>query len=381
MSQGRIWSSTVVLLLAWGVFALGSTRSWGYMPLLAGLTTYGIAALIKHKQSRLTGNGLSVSVAAFWAAIVLQLVPLPTAVVGLISPVVLLVGAQGFDVLRPMSVDPGATGLGLAFVTALGLFFVGAVRTMKDAGVHRLCLGLIAIGTIVALVGIAESTGRLAGIYEIMQLTLPRDSTPLGPFPSKNHYAGWMLMTIAIPMGYLCSLLGKAEGPRPAHVFVVQSAVTTMAIALVQTRSRAGILGLMLSVVIMAAILVRRAATRTRGLLVATPLILVLVTGVVISWGEPIVRRFVTDSWSTAHGRLPIWHQAVAIARDFPLAGSGFNTYQTIVHFYPTLDRKRPVRRCPQRLSAARRRGWAASQSSGWRDRRVLHLGNTFAFP
>jgi O-antigen ligase len=166
-----------------------------------------------------------------------------------------------------------------------------------------------------------------------------------------------MLMTLALTMGYLCALLEhtgllshagrrrlvrEARRVRIGRMLVVQCAATAMAVALVQTESRAGILCLALAVVTVGGLVMRRGiSTRTR-ILVASVLILLPLTGVVVTGVRPIVARFVADSWSTVHGRLPIWRQAVVIAQDFPITGSGFNTYQTIVPFYTTTDLDEP---------------------------------------
>jgi len=115
-----------------------------------------------------------------------------------------------------------------------------------------------------------------------------------------------------------------------------------MAIAVVQTGSRAGILGLAVAILTMSALLVRRVAAGRARLLVAGPLIVLLLFGIMGAGVQAVVGRFNVDSWSTAHGRLPIWRQAASIARDFPVTGSGLNTYQRIVRFYPTPDLDEP---------------------------------------
>lgn len=115
-----------------------------------------------------------------------------------------------------------------------------------------------------------------------------------------------------------------------------------MTVALVQTRSRAGILLLLFAVLALGGLLIYRVKDPRPRLLVAASLLLMVLIGIASTGVQPVVGRFVVDSWSTAHGRLPIWRQTVAIARDFPVTGAGFNTYQRIVQSYPTADLDEP---------------------------------------
>ena len=372
--MGRLWSGAAIILLGWGALALGATRPWGYLPLLAGMATYGASTFLKPVERGLIGRGLCFSLATVCGAVFIQLIPLPPGLLSVISPATAsITGLHGLHVSsstaashgvvdrwalsRPLSIDPSATALGLACVLALSLFFVGMIRTMGRDGARRLAVGLAGLGTIVALLGIAEATRLWGGIYAAAGLPMPPDSKPLGPFSSKNHYAGWMLMTLALTMGYLCAvleragLLGHAGWRRLVHesrrartgrMIAVQCAATAMAVALVETRSRGGILCLALAIVMLGGLLMRRCASVRARMLVASPLAILLLTGIIVTGVQPIVKRFVDASWSTAHGRLPIWRQAIAIARDFPVAGSGFNTYQTIVPFYTTPELDEP---------------------------------------
>jgi putative inorganic carbon (HCO3(-)) transporter len=371
MSGRRLWSWTAIALVAWGVLALGATRPWGYLPLLAGMATYGAATFLKREGRSPVSRGLCFSLTTLCGAVFLQLIPLPVKLLGVINPAMApIAGIQGgaatpaghaslnrWALSRPLSIDPNATALGLACVLAFALFFVGIVRTMGPDGARRLAAGLVGLGTIVALVGIAESNTPWGGIYHAAGLRLPPDSTPHGPFSSKNHYAGWMLMTLALTMGYLCaafdptrmlshagpqSLVSRLRRAVTGRMLAVQCAATAMAVALIQTRSRGGILCLVLAIVTLGGLLIRRCASTRSRILVTGPLVLLLLTGIVVTGVRPIAERFVAASWSTANGRLPIWRQAVAIAQDFPITGSGFNTYQTIVPLYVTPDLDEP---------------------------------------
>jgi O-antigen ligase len=241
---------------------------------------------------------------------------------------------------RPLSIDPGRTALGLTFILTLGLFFIGLVKTMQREGSRNIASALVALGALVAVVGIAEVSTSWGGVYASVGLALPPDSMPHGPFASRNHYAGWMLMAFAVTLAYLFAMLNQPLRSRIGHLLYVQVAATVMAVALVQTRSRVGIFGLMLASAAMCGIALSR--TRSGRTLIVTLSAVMLVVAIAATGPSTIVNRFATPSWSTAHGRLPIWRQAATIARDFAVAGSGLNTYQTIVRSYPTTEIDEP---------------------------------------
>lgn len=233
---GLIWSSTAIVLLAWGVFSLGATHPWGYLPLMAGMTMYGALSVLRRPEPQSLNRGLSTALVAVCATVFLQLVPLPPSVIETISPATLRgttpapgapVGhahVEGSTRNRPLSVDPDATALGLACTVAMGVFFVASVRTMGADGARRVAGGLLVLGTLVALVGIAEVSTPWVGMYRAAGLRLPPDSMPHGPFSSRNHYAAWMLMTLALTLSYLCAIAEHAgahvRSKRPSAVRV-----------------------------------------------------------------------------------------------------------------------------------------------------------------
>ena len=171
----RIWA--VIALLAWGVFALGASRPWGYGPLMAGMGAYGAATFVNLKEPGPIGRGLCFALASVCAAVFLQLIPLPATWLSVISPGMTMAGHGGSPTTRPLSIDPTATRLALTFLVALYLFFIGVVRTMGNDGARRLTTGLAMLGTVVALVGIAETSTPWAGIYRTIGLPFPPDST------------------------------------------------------------------------------------------------------------------------------------------------------------------------------------------------------------
>ena len=161
----------VPVLLAWGVFSLGATRPWGYVPLIAGMVICGATWLATGRDQHAVSRGLWVSIAMLCGAIFAQLIPLPADLAGLISPARAAVAGQTSEAAgQPLTVDPAATALGLTFIVALSLFFLGVVRRMKPGDASRMAAGIAAIGAVVATVPSVAGSMRKPGVFHCCSL-------------------------------------------------------------------------------------------------------------------------------------------------------------------------------------------------------------------
>src|SRR5207247_3751442 len=97
---------------------------------------------------------------------------------------------------------------------------------------------IIIFGFVLAMFGLTQSlTSDGTRVYWFRQLT---QSTAFGPFINRHHFAGYMELTIALPLGLLFS--GSLEThKRPLYAF----AALLMAVSLILTNSR----GVMISLV------------------------------------------------------------------------------------------------------------------------------------
>ena len=67
-------------------------------------------------------------------------------------------------------------------------------------------------------------------------------------------------------------------------------------------------------------------------------LLVVLLAAVSLGGLEILARRFYGTSWSNADGRLGVWQDTIRIVRDFPLTGTGLNTYGIAMLHYQTVQ-------------------------------------------
>src|SRR5581483_2598910 len=103
---------------------------------------------------------------------------------------------------RSLSLDPYATRLVL--VTALFIYFAATLIFIDTPRrLRTLTRTIIIFGFLLAMFGLTQSfTSDGTKVYWFRQLT---QSTAFGPFINRHHFAGYMELTLALPLGLLFS--------------------------------------------------------------------------------------------------------------------------------------------------------------------------------
>jgi O-antigen ligase len=245
--------------------------------------------------------------------------------------------------VRTLSLDPYATRLVLVQVLALLIFFGASLVFIDTPHRLRIIVRTIAIfGFVLAIFGMTQSFTSPNRVYWVRELA---QSTAFGPFINRHHFAGYMELTLAIPLGLLFS--GAIEGEKKLlYIF----AVVMMGIALILTNSRGGIVSLIAEVfflVVIAGIGKRHRETepdekqrRARSGIVRAALALALVIGIlgatVFFGGEQSLSRFVgsvnTDDPTT--GRAHFWSVTLDIIHAHPFIGTGLGAFGVVYTRY-----------------------------------------------
>lgn len=351
------FAPATVFLIAWGVLAFGSEYAWAYAPLLVFSATIGVVGLAAPSGGARELRAVAISLALIVVAAGLQLIPLPAAILAAFSPArmaedyAVLLAATVPDAAGPVqaagrtaasiSVSPARTLLGVAFLTALSLFFLGCCRALGAVRASAVARGVVALGLLVALIAIVQEASRSPLVYGIWW---PRkvESLPAAPMINANHLAGWLVMALSLALGYLCG--GLAMGRRAGEsgwrrgvlwlgsrdgsgTLVVGLSVLVMAVAIMVTLSVSGIVCLVAVCLVFWWWQTRPSGGAQVRLL--APAAVVALPLVAIGWvgfdvvGEEIARA----SWSDVGGRAAIWQDTGRIVRDFPITGTGLNTY------------------------------------------------------
>ena len=349
--------TAVVLVLAWGALAFGAVYDWAFWPLAAAGGLCGAYALLRPGRiPRLPGPFLTAGLAAVAVATIAQLVPLPNSLLAALSPraetvltdLDLPFAARTVE-RHALSIAPAATQTALALYTAFALLMLGVARTVSATGPRQIAMLIAGLGAVVALVGIIQRplySGQIYGFWTpIMQ------GSPFGPFVNKNHYAGWMLMALPLTFGLLCADAARASGraahdwrgrvlwwssPEASRLLLLAATAVVMALSLVLTMSRSGMLAFAVSISVTSWWAIRRLPSG-RGRWVVAGYLACLVL-FVVGWAgvDAVAARFGSADPATVNERLPIWLDTWRIITDFWLTGSGLNTYGVATLFYQT---------------------------------------------
>ena len=361
------FTPATLLLIGWGALAFGAEYPWAYAPLLVFGATVGGLGLAARVPGADRNRALALALGLVVAAGCLQAAPLPATLVSALSPAraahdwaalyanampaALYDAGPSEAAFTSLSLEPSRTALGLTFVAGLTLFFLGAARALTAGGLPGITRGLIVLGVVVALVGIAQVASGSLLVYGVWP---PRKAWgPAAPFINPNHFAGWMLMALPMAAAYLGWRIDRALRHAPRtwrertirlasedgnEIVLAAFAVVLMALSILVTASVSGMFCL---AAVAGALAWRASRGRTgwrRRMLPAAGLAGMLLLATVWA-GAGAVSGEIEGTLATAltaDGRVGIWRDTLHIIGDFPLTGAGFNTYGIAMLGYQT---------------------------------------------
>lgn len=243
---------------------------------------------------------------------------------------------------RALSLDSYATRLVLVQILSLLIYFTATlIFTDTPRRLRTLVRTIIFFGFFLALFGLTQSfTSDGTRVYWFRQLA---QSTAFGPFINRHHFAGYMELTIALPLGLLFS--GAVESfKRPLYVF----AAAMMGIALIVTNSRGGIISLGAEILFLAVVAgpgLSRGQRQPRGQRIraalvraglAFGLVVVLIGGTVAIGGSAVFTRLLgtPSAQDPTTGRSHFWNVTLDVIKAYPVIGSGLGSFGVIYTRY-----------------------------------------------
>src|SRR6185369_13078954 len=253
-------------------------------------------------------------------------------------------GATAIPLINTLSLDPNSTRLVLVQLATLLIYFAATLVFVDTP--HRLQLlvrTITVFGFLLAILGLTQSFTSPTKVYWFRELN---QSTAFGPFINRHHFAGYMELTIALPLGLLFAGAVDKE-KRIIYLFIAG----LMGVALVMTASRGGVISLVAEVLFLVVVTaiwrkpserrrrVKRAHKfkRVAGRLgMAGALLFGLFLGVILLGGEFSINRFIdsvnTDDPTT--GRAHFWAVTVDIIKAHPFLGTGLGAFGVIYTRY-----------------------------------------------
>jgi O-antigen ligase len=340
--QPRTLASRFIILvlclaLVLSTLAFGTVQAWALGFFQAGACLVAILWTVdawRTRRLRLSRNLLQLPLAALFLVGLVQLLPLGGAGGGAET-----IGGLTKAPVNTLTLDPYATRFVLMQLGALIIYFCAALVFTDSPARLRLIVRVVTIfGFLLALFGMFQYFTNPTQIYWFRQ---PKFAIPFGPFINRHHFAAYMELTLALPLGLLASGAVAVER-RLLYIF----AVLIMAVALVITGSRGGVLSLTAEVLFIVAIagFVRRkdrgeseesaeAKSRVRAALLRVGIGFALVTALLASAAtlggeESLSRLFGTVSADDpTSGRVQFWQGSWEVFKQYPLLGAGLGAF------------------------------------------------------
>ena len=245
--------------------------------------------------------------------------------------------------VKSLSLDPYATRLVLVQTIALFIYFAATlVFTDTPKRLRLLVRTIIIFGFLLASFGLTQSFTSPNKLYWMREMT---QSTPFGPFINRHHFAGYMELALALPLGLLFSGAIEKE-KRIIYLFTAG----LMAVALIRTNSRGGIISMgaeILFIVVMGFGQRRSSRHRSQSLRtgirsaavkagLALGLVVALFIGVVSLGGEDALNRLVgtVNSDDPTTGRAHFWDVTLDIIENHPIIGTGLGAFGVVYTGY-----------------------------------------------
>lgn len=329
----------VCVAIALSALAYGTVHYWALALFFLG----GISVLVLWlvdgwmlKSFRVSRNVLQFSLVAMFLLGMFQLLPLR-------QPDNAATGSV--QMVRSLSFDPYATRFTLIQIAALLIYFAAVLVFTDTPKRLRLLVRTITVfGFFLAIFGLTQSFTSPDKVYWMRELP---QSQAFGPFINRHHFAGYMELALALPLGLVFT--GAIEKEKK---FIYLFAAGLMAVALVMTNSRGGIISLLAELLFCVATMgLRRhgrhkkksdpegrprfkSAALKAGLALA--MVVALFAGVVLLGGEDALTRVVgsvnTDDPTT--GRAHFWSVTVDIIKTHPWIGTGLGSFGVVYTGY-----------------------------------------------
>lgn len=310
-----------LLSFAIGALALGSVRGWGHLQpvsvplaLLTGLAILGV----------------------------IQLIPLPSGLLAVVSPHSAGVYAETNQILQSwgqpelagrISIGPAATRSETLFIAALACLGASCAHLLASRRRRRtflaVFLGAIVIQTLVAVAGFGpRTTGRISG-----------------PFINPNHFAGYLEIGFACALGVLwrevlisrdrsrgATNRGERIERRLLPISLAALLVGVVGVGIGLSKSRGGVAAAVLMVIIFVTLALshRRIQRRSRATILGLVMV-ALAFGFIVATAksEPVLRYLESDPREIgADTRVRLWSTSFDAWKDYPVLGSGLGTFR-----------------------------------------------------
>lgn len=349
--------SLLVLLVCASYLLFAGGPEWTAVPLLLLAAGVGLADPRRTFAFPRTDRPLDLSLVVIAAGLLLQSVPLPRAVVAVLSPRspaiqeslnFMPLGAT--PAWQSLSIDAGASFGALGTFT-LGILTFWAARGVFSGrrGTRKFCQALAVIGGVAAVVAIVQRQIEPELVLGTLR-TSTTSASPFGAFVNRNHFAGWLLMIVAPVAGYLLAHANVHPEYRRSVTAAAREALRTGSLLTILatlisagtiflTLSRSAVAGLGAGLaggwwLVRSRLDLRRQGSPVLFVVAAAGIVMLLVFVDTDKWVARISSSFERAPVGASAGRLTIWRETAPIIRDFAITGTGAGTFADAMTVY-----------------------------------------------
>ncbi len=367
----RILQAGLALLLIFAPLPFGSVRDESIF-LLEFTICLLLGIWLCHElvlgRFTLLKTGLHWPIFMLLAYLILTLVPLPSSILGILSPETLRLHEQASETLSSYGLVPSSMfrisltpfdtdGEILKISVYIAFFFLSVHALRHRRGFVAIYVLLIAYGALMAVFGLVQNTWSNGKIYWRFE---SGGGSPFGPFVNHNHFAGYLELTLGLSLGmFVAEVQRHREANRIPGIsgyfawiwdkqggrsWLLLIASFLILAGLAGSLSRGGVLSVVssASVFTIAALLPSRSAEVPAGAgsplrkRVWVPVALILIVGLIAVLAQTPRAK---SRWQglyddAAQYRLDVWRDNLGAIQDFPVTGAGLGSFRSLYPRY-----------------------------------------------
>ncbi len=339
----------LLVLLVWLPLPLGSNRpwAWGIMELVVFIITIGaVVTYLRTEKLSLSPYKIPILLWTLFLLIcILQFIPMPANIVSLLSPQSYHLYSQSMASDFFLSVDSGQSRIMFFKSLAYFMLFVSCLILINsEERLRTLLIAMLVCGSVQALYGTIEV---LSGAKHSLIFSLSISESATGSFVYKNHYANFLMICLSAGIGLIVASLQR-EKPTNNRDWLrsivstllgskslIRISLAVMVIALVMSKSRMGNTAFFAAMTLVGLLSLFLIKNRTRGLSILIISMFVIDLFIVSAWfGLDKVQQRLTETSLSQESRDEVVKDAIPIAKDFILTGSGAGSFYSIFPKY-----------------------------------------------
>ena len=355
--------SLLIGLLAFMPLAFGAVQAWSKEVVIAlsgAIAICFVLKLICYRRHSVIWSWCYVPLGIFLLVAVVQLIPLPASLVGVISPntaalkTELLGDLPNSEAsLRSMTLSfyPDATKHDLRLVLAVAAVFIVVLNVFRrPEQIKRLLMAIALIGGIIALIALAQNVFGNGKIYWC--ISTPNSKGYSGPFINHSNYGQFMNLSIGAALALLMvklheAFVGKKVTPpvvfeylssssaKPLWLLVVVMSLGAAMIFISLTRG--GMVSTLIAGALTTLLFTWRRSLKGCGWIVVVVALIAFTCVLYVSFDAVYDRLATLRDFSRAEGgRLQIVKDIAIAWTKFPILGTGLGTHSVV---YPMFDR------------------------------------------